>query len=184
MTNDELIAFLKKNPISVGCGIISLALIGGIYFRAGIVPAAEADLAQKTAEADRYSSNIKNAGQLKEQHDTLVGATKEIDGRLVRASQLGVNNQYFFKLESATGAKLVDFRQGGLIAPKGGKAVFSPVAFTVSVQGEIPQLMHFLRLLESGAHYCRVQTATCMAASGTSKRMLTLTLNLELLGLP
>lgn len=185
MTNEELFGFIKKNPVSVGCGLLSIALGAGIYLRSGEVPAAEAELAQRTAEADRYSANIKNAAQLKEQHEALVTAAKEIDSRLVRASQLGVNNQYFFKLENETGTKLVDFRQGGLMAVKGGKPNFNPVAFTVAVQGELPQLMHFLHLLESGAHYCRVQSATCLPAGGTgAKRLLTLTLNLELLGLP
>lgn len=185
MTNEELFAFIKKNPVSVGCGVLSIALAVAIYFRSGEVPAAEAELTQRTAEADRFSANIKNAAQLKEQHETLVTAAKEIDSRLVRASQLGLNNQYFFKLENETGAKLVDFRQGGLLATKGGKTNFSPVAFTVSVQGELAQLMHFLHLLEGGAHYCRVQSATCLPAGGAAKRgLLTLTLNLELLGLP
>lgn len=185
MTNEELLAFIKKNPVSVGCGILSIALAVVIYLRAGEVPAAEAELAQKSAEADRYGANIKNAAQLKEQHEALVTATKVIDSRLVRASQLGLNNQYFFKLENETGTKLVDFRQGGLLAVKGAKPNFNPVAFTVSVQGELPQLMHFLHLLESGTHYCRVQGATCLPAGGGQKRgLLTLTLNLELLGLP
>lgn len=185
MTNQELFAFIKKNPVTVGCGVLSVAIAAAIYFRAGEMPAAEAELAQKTSEADRYGNNLKNAVQLKEQHDALAAATKEVESRLVRASQLGVNNQYFFKLENETGTKLVDFRQGGLLAAKGAKANFAPVAFSVSVQGEMNQLLHFLRLLESGAHYCRIQSATFLPAGASAKKgLLTLTLNLELLGLP
>jgi hypothetical protein len=184
MTNQELIAFLRKNPVGVVCAVLGIALAVVIYLRAGEVPAAEAELAQRTSEADRYAANIKNAAQLKEQYEALVAATEEIDSRLVRASQLGVNNQYFFKLESETGTKLVDFRQGGLLAAKGAKTNFSPVAFTVSIQGELPQLMHFLHLLESGTHYFRVQSATCLPAGAATRGLLTLTLNLELLGQP
>ncbi len=185
MTNEDIFAFARKNPVGVVCGVLSLALAAGIYFRAGEVPDAEANLLQKTIEADRYSANLKNAAQLKEQYEAMVAASKEIDARLVSASELGLNNQYFFKLENETGTKLVDFRQGGTIGGKGTKALYASVMFTISGQGDLAQLLHFLRLLESGAHYCRVQTATCSPASGTVRRgLLTLTLNLEVLGTP
>jgi len=185
MSNEAVIAFIKKNPISVGCGLLSLVLVAGTYFRGASIPDAEADLAQKSAEAGKHAANIKNAVQLQEHLDALVAANKEIDSRIIRAGQLGVNNQYFFKLESDTGAKLVDFRQVPLpTAPKGPKTAFNPVAFNVSVQGSLAQLIDFLHRLESGAHYCRVLTANCAVAPLQRDGPLTLSLTLELLGLP
>jgi hypothetical protein len=185
MTSEELTSLIKKNPVGVCCAFISLVLAAGIYLRFGEVPAAEAELAQKTKEADRYSANIKNGAQLKEQYEALAAATKEVDSRLVRANQLGLNNQFFFKLESETGSKLIDFRQNGLVAPKGAKTIYSPVGFSVAVQGEMVSLMRFLRQLESGAHYSRIMSATCMPGGKEPRRgSLTLTLSVELLGLP
>jgi hypothetical protein len=184
MTNAELMAFVRKNPISVGCGALALVLGGAIYFRASEIPAAEAELTQKSAEADRHGANLKNAAQLKEQLDALIAANKEIDSRLVRGSQIAINTQFFYKLSSETGVKLNDFRQ----APPGpaakGKAVFTPVGFTVSTSGSLAQLIDFLNRLESGAHYCRVLTATVAASSGNRSGPITMTLNLELLGQP
>ena len=75
MNTAELLAFIKKNPISVGCGLLCLILGAGIYFRSSEIPDAEAALAQKSAEAARYAANIKNAAQLKEQLDVLVAAS-------------------------------------------------------------------------------------------------------------
>ena len=185
MTNQDLIAFLKKHPISVGCGLLSLAAAGFTYFRSGEIPVAEAELAQKSTEADRYDLNIKNAAQLKEQVAALAGASKEIESRLVHYNQLGVNNQYFFKLESDTGVKLIDFRQGSLQpAAKGAKTAFIAVGFSVSVQGNLAQILEFLHQLEGGAHYCRVLMATCTGNSSSRNAPLTLALSLEMLGLP
>lgn len=185
MTNEEFIALVKKNPIGIGCAVLSLAIGLTLYFRSGALPETEAILEQRTAEADRHAANIKNAAQLKEQFEQLAEANKEIDNRVVRASQLGLNNQYFFRLETETGVKLVDFRQGAL-ATKAARATYSTVAFNVSVQGEMPQIVTFLRALESGAHFCRVTTATVNQASGASARkgLLTMSLTLDLLGLP
>ncbi len=184
MTNADQFAFVKKNPISVGCGVVALALIAGIYLRSDAIPEAEGILVQKTAQAERYALNIKYSAQLKEQLEALAGANKEIDGRIVRASQLGTNTQYFYKLQSDSGVKLLDFRQGtaGVVAK--GKSTFVPIPFSVSVQGTLPQVMKFLRELESGNHYCRILTASCAGSAVARSQPLTLSLNLEMLGLP
>jgi hypothetical protein len=185
MTNEELIALLKKNPISVGCGALSLLLGVGLYFRSDAIPAAEAELAQKAAEAERLAQNIKFADKLKEQLDALVAANKEIDTRIVRASQVGNNTQYFYKLENETGVKMVDFRPLAVSAPaKGSKATFMPVGFNVSVQGTLPQILDFLRSLEGGTRFARVLTFSVSGTPANRKGPLTLAVSVELLGLP
>jgi hypothetical protein len=161
MTNEELLAFIKKNPIGVGCGVLSVALGAAAYIRGGSLPDVEAELVQKTAEADKHAANITNAVQLPEHLEALVEANKEIESRIIRAGQLGVNNQYFFALERDTGTKLIDFAQLPLQPAKGPKTAFTPVGFKVSVQGTQAQLLDFLHRLESRAHYCRVLLATC-----------------------
>ena len=186
MTNAELLAFVKKNPISIGCGVLSLLLAGGIYYRSGDMPDAETALTQKVGEAERYEANLKNASQLKEQLEAMVDASKEVDRRLIRVGQSLTNYQYFYKLESETGAKLtVD--QTTKTAPKAlGKAGFVPIGFNVTVQGNLAQVLDFLRRLESGAHYCRVLSANCSTTGvgATPGAVLNLNVNLEMLGLP
>jgi hypothetical protein len=185
MSNEELIAFVKKNPIGIVCGVLSLALFGGWYYRSGDVPEKEADLAQKQAEGERYALNLTAGLQLKEQFESLAAANKEIEHRLVRASQIGPNYQFFYKLESETGVKLTDPRQSPLAAPRkdAAKAAYTPVAFNVVLSGDFTQVLNFLRRLESGAHYCRVLSATCSVASERSQP-LNVNLTLELLGVP
>jgi hypothetical protein len=185
MTGQEFSALLKKNPVSFGAGVLSLALIGAIYFRSGEIPAAEAELVQKSAEGERYATNVKFSAQLKEQQDAVVAANKEIDTRIVRASQVGANTQYFYELEKETGVKLIDIRQltTSVTLPKGGKNAFVPISYSVSAQGTLNQLLDLLRSIEAGAHYSRVLTATC-GRTAPNRGLLTLSLTLELLGLP
>ena len=184
MSNQELLALLKKHPVSVGCVVLSLALGAGIYFRGGELPAAEEELVQKSAEAGRLAANVKHAVQLKEQLEALVLANKEIERRLVRANQIAINYQYFYKLEAETGTK-VTIQQSPVSPAKGGvKAAFVAVPFAATVQGGYPQLLDFLLRLESQAHYCRVTSATCSVPITDRKAPMSLSLNLELLGLP
>src|SRR6185503_10941513 len=108
MTNEERMALIKKNPISVGCGVLSLLLIGGIYFRADELPTAEADLQSKSQEAEKLSLNLKNATQLKEQLEDVTASNKAIEARMARVSGLGPNTGYFLKLFADAGVKQID----------------------------------------------------------------------------
>ena len=67
MTNEQLFAFIKRNPLPIGCALLSLGLGAGVYFRGGEIPEVTEEVIQKTAEADRHEANKKNAAQLKEQ---------------------------------------------------------------------------------------------------------------------
>lgn len=181
MKNAAFMSFVRKHPVSVICGAISLVLVVAIYFRRQTISAAEEELALRTEEGERYAANIKNSAQLKEQLDALLTANKEVETRLIHASQLGVNSQIFYKLEADTGVKLIDFRQLPTLTPV---KTYSAIGFAVSMQGELPQLLNVLRSLESGAHYCRVLSATCNLSASNRQAPLTLALNLELLGVP
>jgi hypothetical protein len=147
------------------------------------MPAAEAELAEKSALAEKYALNIKYTAQLKEQLEALEAANKKIESRLTRAGQQGINTQYFYKIERETGVKIVSFGQLGNPA-KSTKASYVAIGFTVAVQGSLPQILDFLRQLEGGAHYCRVLTANCTVNPSARSGPLTLSLTLELLGLP
>lgn len=185
MTNQDFGALVKKNPVSFGCAALSVALVAGLYFRSDATPEAGADLTQKSATGERIALNIQYSAQLKEQVDSVVAATREIDSRIIRTSQLGTNTQYFYKLEADTGVKIIDLRQTTpAIAARPAKGTFGPVAFAVTVQGDLTQILGFLRQVENGAHYSRVLTANWSGNAATRNSPLTLGLGLELLGLP
>ena len=185
MTNQVFIAFIKKNPISIGCGLLAVGLSVGAYFRADAIPEADTVLTDKSAVSEKYALNIKNSAQLKDQLEDLTAAIKAIDGHIIRASQLGTNTQFFYKLRSDTGVTMVDFQQTTPSnVAKPAKGTFLPVAFRVTVQGNVTQLLEYLRALESGAHYARVLTANLTGNPVNRNAPLTLALTLELLGTP
>jgi hypothetical protein len=184
MTNQEAVALLKKNPISVGCAVVCLAVGVLIYFRSDAIPAKEAELVAKSAEGERHALNKINSHDLKEQYDALVAANKEIDSRFVRASQLATNSQIFYKLESATGVKLVGSPSQTASIPPKPPQKFTSVGFTIAAQGDLTQLLNFQHQLENGEHYCRIMSANLSGNSSKREGPLTLSLTLELLGLP
>jgi len=187
MTDKELIALLKKNPIGVGCGVLAIALGAALYFRSDGLPAASAKLDQVSAEGQRLTANIKNAAQLHEQLAALAAADQEVEPRIVHAGELAKNLQYFYKIEAETGTKLTDLHQNAMMpaTAKGpAKTTYSGISFSVTVEGEYTALLDFLRRLENGSHYCRVLTATMSLSGNEVDRTgpLRLIITLELLG--
>lgn len=187
MTNQEFVALLKKNPISIGCGVLALALGAGLYVRSDRLPEATAQLEQVSSEGQRLAINIKNSAQLDEQAAAVAAADREIDPRLVRPGELAKNLQFFYRLETETATKLLDLRQNSVSArAAAAKTAYIGVGYSVSVEGEYLPLLEFLRRLEGGPVYCRVLTANIARMGGDLERSgpLKLDLSLELLGKP
>lgn len=182
VTTEKLREIIQKHPISIGCGVVALVLLGIVYFRSGAATAYSTELEQKTAEASRLAMNLKNSTQLKEHLEAVVAAGKGIEGRMIKADDLTTNRQYFYRLESDTGIKLLDLRQSPS-TKKDAKSTYTPTAFSVNVQGEYTQLLTFLRQLERGPRFCRVLSASCNSAPERGQ-LLVLSLSLELLGTP
>lgn len=184
MSNEELFAFLRKNVVAVACVVASLVIGLVIYLRSDLLPEAEKVFAQNSQKAALLAANIEDSEQLKEQHAALVTSNEKISDRMIRVGQLAENLQYFYRLESDTGAKLTDLRQVPLqpalkTAPK---TVFTPVGFAVTAQGTFLQLMDLLRRLEGGEHYCRVLTCSIHPNQELRGGALSMALSLELLG--
>ncbi len=163
MTTPELAAVLKKNPFSTVCAVVALVVAGASYYRSSTVPELEGQLEERSADGQRHSLNLKNAVQLPEQVAALEAAGAAIEPRLVKASRLATNLQYFYKLEADTGVKLLELRQNPARAPQGKnapKTLFTGVNFSVSVQGDYVAVVDFLRRLDHGTHFARVLTAS------------------------
>jgi hypothetical protein len=180
MNTADLVALLKKHPIGVGCGLVGIVCGILLYLRSDNITASQAELEASSAQAARMAANVRNATGLSEHVTEIQVHTKELEGRLMKAGQLAVNLQYFYKLETENEVKLVDVRQGA--TPRGAKTLYIGVPFNVSVQGPYPNVMNFLTRVQNGRHFCRINSASFTKVGDTADMSLALTL--ELLGQP
>ncbi len=179
MTTADLVVQIKKHPVGVGCGLVSIVCGVLLYLRSGNIAASQAELETSTQQATSMIANVRNANGLPEQVKDIQALSKEMEARLMKAGQLAVNLQYFYKLETENEVKLVDVRQNA--TPRNAKDQYLGVPFTVTVQGSFASVMNFLNRLYNGRHFCRIVSATFTKSAGTD---MTLSLNLELLGQP
>ncbi len=183
ITNAELAGFLRKNAICVACVAVSIGIGVTIYLRMDELPEAEDVLADKSKQGELIAANIEDAHQLKDQHAALAAANQTIATRMIQVGQLAENLQYFYRLESATNAKLTDPHQVAWSPPpkNSPKTSFTPVGFALQAQGTYAQIMDLLRRLENGEHYCRVITCNIRPIADQRGSPLLMTLSLELL---
>jgi hypothetical protein len=186
MSNQELLAFMRKNAICVACVAVSLGIGATLYLRSGLLPDEEKVLADTSKEGELIAANIEDSHQLKEQYSALVQANEAIANRMIHVGQIAENYQYFYRLESATGTKLAgDPRQIAWVPPAktAPKTSYTPVGFTVAAQGTYVQLIDFIRRLENGEHYCRIISCNLRPVAEQRSSQLTLSLSIELMGI-
>jgi hypothetical protein len=188
MNGEQIVGFLKSNPISVACGALVLTLGAGLYLRSDKVPDAEKQLDAKASQGERIDANLKNGVGLHDQFTAISAARQQIESRLVHPDALANNLRFFYQLEAETGTKLIDLGQNVVPPAKPGaksKNSYMFVGYRVSVRGDYVRLLDFLRRLESGQRFCRIVTASMVTAGTSDKERgndLTLTMGLELLG--
>lgn len=193
MTSADLLATLKKHPIGFVCGFMALACGAWTYFRGTDIDTLKATFEQKSGEASKMMTNVRNAEKLAQHVEEMQAISKEVTSRLIRPGQLAVNLQYFYKLEADTGVKLNDVRQAPLAKSAAAKAtLFVPVGYNVSLQGSFSQVMQFVQRLETGPHFSRFNNVNVSKVGGQTGEgavsvapdAMNVTINLELLGQP
>lgn len=186
MTGEDIMAFVRKNLISVVCAAFSLLIGFLLYYRSDMLPDARGVLEQKQKQGELLAANIEDSGQLKEQHAALVAANEAITDRMIHIDQLAENTGYFYRLESETSTKLADPRQSPWTAPPktAPKTNFTSVAFSITASGTYAQLLDLLRKLEAGEHYCRVNTLSLKPISTVRGGQMSMNVNFDLMAVP
>ena len=179
INTQALIGGFKKYPLLVISVLMTLVLLGILYARSGLIEAQQAELNKYLAEDSRHRANISNTAQLQEQLDFLIQANKAVKDRALIAGGLAQNLQYFYRLEAEVGIKYLDLRPGSRLSGKS-STTYVPLNHIVNVQGSFTQIITFLRKLEQGVYFCRINSAL-VSSDGD---VVTLNLNLDLLGVP
>lgn len=187
MNAGAIVSSLRNRPIISTSALVAVLCLGAGYWRSTVAAEAQARLNDREAEANRLADNIRNGQKLDAQLTELTGVNQKIRLQLVDPADVATNQQYFYKLESDTGTKLLELRQGTTIKGKSGQS-FSSIPYAVTVQGEYLQILSFLRRLESGSRFCRINAANVAVREwyegpGGSTPVLTMSVNLEFLGI-
>ena len=191
----KLLKYPRRYAIASVCFVLTLALGVMFYLRASDLEEVRSTIEQRRKESDGIKRNLRNAHDLREQLADLKVMTSMVDARLVRSDDLASNLQYFYRLESETGAKILLLRQltgntpGTAPSPSTPKGPYRSIPYSLIIEGSFPQVMLFLTRLERGPHFNRTLTFTAQRGAtdspeGIRSGTVVVNLSVELLGIP
>ena len=190
----NVLKFLKRHAFAAACVVLTVGLLVAFFLRMDLLDVARMETQRLQNEAENMKRNLRNATGLKEQLADLKVLLSIVDARLVRPEELASNLQYFYRLESSTGVKILLLRQVTPPAPAetGGsagasKSAVTPISYSVIVEGSFPQVMSFLTQLERGPHFNRTKVFTAQRGAADSPEgirtgTVVVNLSIELLG--
>ena len=189
ITPKEILAFVKRYPVGVVCGLVGVIMLAGLYLRSDRADDLSDQSKQLEEQSKKILGEIRNGANIAEQYAALSAKTKDLDSRLIRGSERALNQRYFYRIESDTGVKEVNLQQtsSGAEPGKGDKRLYCGIGYSVIVTGDFRQILDFVGKIESGQYFYRLISATVSRKAGDAAGaapVITLSLNIELLGLP
>jgi hypothetical protein len=182
MKAQDIVDFVKRHTTPcVSLAIIVVTLIVA-YFRMDVNTELEGKYQTVSAEGATVMNNIVNGSGLQEHVRTIRAQSSELESRMVRPAELAKNLQYFYRLESETGGKLGELRQVPLANIPSSKGSFQPVDYSLVVTADFPVLIDYLQRLEVGVYYYRMKNFSLQHSRESTRRMLVMAMNIELLG--
>lgn len=193
----QITKFLKRHAFAAVCVVLTIAIGVAFVIRMDLLSQAGVEIELRQQEAEGMKRNLRNASGLRDNLSALNEMLKNADARLVRAEDLASNLQYFYRLETDTGTKILLLRQmtgqatgAQPPAPSGAaKPTYRPVPYSVIVEGSFPQIMAFLTRLERGTHFNRTPVFTAQRGAtdspeGIRSGTVVVNLSIELMGAP
>lgn len=167
MTFPILFQILKKNLVSA-CSVLVLLVCSVFYFvRDGQISQLEVDLDDYSVRRTRMLKNLKFGAGLPEDLVAIKNLMKQAEERLFQPGDLAGNQRYFYQLESATGVKLQNLQQIAVpisqakadkkAAKKAAQGKYQEISYEMNVVGTYESLLNFLRHLEEGSAFYRLE---------------------------
>lgn len=108
-------------------------------------------------EGDKMFSALSGHGRIAAELTAADEALKRIDRNLINETDLAENLGYFYQLETLSRVRLTQLNQLSS-QPPAEDGPYRSVPFSVRATGTYPQLINFIRELESGPRLLRIKT--------------------------
>jgi Tfp pilus assembly protein PilO len=151
----RFLSLIRANPvISISVIALLIAALANLFLWTQ-----RDTLAKQHDDARRYGEAMRPALASSTRLSAQVAATQEavelIERNLIVESDLSDNNLYFYKLETASRARIAQFSQLTAQVIQGNP--FKSVPFEIEVVGSYAQIIAFIRAVETGPRLARIR---------------------------
>lgn len=185
LTSAQVQEKIKRYPIPFAAGLVLLGSFINFYLRGDETKALEATRDDVARQAMLMDQNLVAGGKLDEHLIEINELTKALEEQVVQQSELAKNLNYFYALEAATEVSLSDLRQ---TAATNIEDIETPayvgVGYNLLISGTFRQVVAYFDELENGARIYRLSGFNLQKGREANQEIVTLSLNLRLLGMP
>ena len=192
MNVEGIVEFFRKSPVIA----ISLFVIAGsmtVYLihkdKKSLI---DSEIEQVNIRISSMLKNIKNSKGMEEDIEAIEEKVEKLNARMFQSQELATNYNYFFNLEDEAGIKVSDLKQVGIAEeeldprkkkmPKPIIDSYEKIRYHLKASGEFGEIVNFLRKLEGGPSFYRLEEFR-LAKSETGKtEILSLDLAFLMLG--
>ena len=152
----------------------------------------DSEIEQVNIRISSMLKNIKNSKGMELDIEAIEEKVEKLNARMFQSQELATNYNYFFNLEDETGIKVSDLKQVGIAEeeldprkkkmPKPIIDSYEKIRYHLKASGEFGEIVNFLRKLEGGPSFYRLEEFR-LAKSETGKtEILSLDLAFLMLG--
>ena len=177
----QLLAFARRSPFLVFCVTLFLLLSIANYFLWQRQQAITVRYEEVQRNGETMFSALSSHSRVVTQLTTVEEALKRIDENLVVETDLAENLGYFYQMETLSRVRLTQLNQ--LSSQPADGAPYKAIPFSLRVTGSYPQLISFVRELESGPRILRIRNFD-FGRGDAKSNTIGLGLTVEVLGNP
>lgn len=158
MTTQDFINKVKQYPFAVGGGLLSLVLLGLLFFTWDRLAQLETEYDSLENEVHVIQRNEINAVGLPEDVARAEALVEQVNQRLMQDDAKAEHYRYFLGLAEKSGVFMSDPRYSQLLLPdvKGASIKtkeFAQIVYFIELTGSFREAIDFLYLLRSGKHF-------------------------------
>ena len=177
----RFINWVKRSPFLFICILLSVGLSIANYFLWKRQQELNAQHEEVRRNGENMFSALSSHARLTSELATVDDALKQIDDNLIVETDLAENLGYFYQIETLSRVRLTQLNQ--LSSQPVDESPYKSIPFSMRATGSYPQLVSFIRELETGPRQLRIKTFDFSRAEIKSNA-LALNLTVELLGKP
>lgn len=127
----------------------------------------DSEIDQVNIRISSMLKNIKKSKGLEEDIESIESKIETLNERMFQVQELATNYNYFFNFEDETGIKVSDLKQVGIAEeevdpkkkrmPKPVVNSYEKIRFHLKASGEYAEIVNFLRKLEGGPSFYRLE---------------------------
>ena len=152
----------------------------------------DSEIEQVNIRISSMLKNIKNSKGMEEDIEAIEDKVEKLNARMFQSQELATNYNYFFNLEDETGIKVSDLKQVGIAEeeldprkkkmPKPIIDSYEKIRYHLKASGEFGEIVNFLRKLEGGPSFYRLEEFRLAKSESGKTEILSLDLAFLMLG--